>query len=83
MHLHPLAPVRVLTRACSRSYNTETIPTDRHHFNAVVGARDLWETYLPAFEALLVDGQVQSIMCSYNEVRFVAFATLRWGETRP
>lgn len=62
----------LLTVACAKHfavYNTETIPADRHHFNAVVGARDLWETYLPAFEALLVDGQVQSIMCSCEFLR--------------
>ena len=57
---------RLLAVACCKHYavyNVETLPTDRHHFNAVVGARDLWETYLPVFEACLGAGQTQSIMC--------------------
>ena len=28
--------------------------------------RDLWETYLPAFKALVVEGHVQEVMCAYN-----------------
>jgi beta-glucosidase len=57
----------LLTVACAKHfavYNIENIPHSRQYLNAVVNGRDLWETYLPAFEALLVDGQVQSIMCS-------------------
>lgn len=41
----------------------------RHEFNAVVGERDLYETYLPAFRELVVNGKVQSIMCAYNQFR--------------
>ncbi len=40
-------------------------------FNAVVGARDLWETYLPVFESCVEVGQAQSVMCSYNSVNGV------------
>ena len=39
----------------------------RFEFNAIINARDLQETYLPAFEAC-VDAKVSSIMCSYNFV---------------
>ncbi|MBN2162470.1 MAG: glycoside hydrolase family 3 C-terminal domain-containing protein [Pontiellaceae bacterium] len=41
---------------------------DRHHFNAVPSARDLWETYLPAFHDLVVDAKVYSVMGAYNRV---------------
>lgn len=40
---------------------------DRHHFDAVVSPKDLEETYLPAFEAL-VAANVETVMCSYNRV---------------
>ncbi len=41
---------------------------DRHTFNAVVNARDLWETYLPAFYDLVVTGKAYSVMGAYNRV---------------
>ncbi len=39
---------------------------DRHHFDARVDARDLYETYLPAFEACVVEGGAVSVMGAYN-----------------
>ena len=44
---------------------------DRHHFDAIVGERDLYETYLPAFEDLVVDANVESVMGAYNRVNGV------------
>jgi len=41
---------------------------DRHRFDAVVDERDLRETYLPAFEASIVEGGAWSVMCAYNRV---------------
>jgi len=41
---------------------------DRHHFNAVANARDLWETYLPAFYDLVVTAKAYSVMGAYNRV---------------
>ncbi|MCF8012688.1 MAG: glycoside hydrolase family 3 C-terminal domain-containing protein [Clostridiales bacterium] len=38
----------------------------RHHFDAVVSKRDLFESYLPGFEALILDGGAYSIMGAYN-----------------
>lgn len=40
----------------------------RHSFDAQVGLRDLWQTYLPAFEACVVEGRAQSVMGAYNRV---------------
>ena len=42
---------------------------DRHHFDAVTGEQDLWETYLPAFEACIREGNAYSIMGAYNRYR--------------
>jgi beta-glucosidase len=38
----------------------------RHHFNAEVDDHDLWETYLPAFEACVREGKAFSVMGAYN-----------------
>ncbi len=41
---------------------------DRHHFDARPSRRDLYDTYLPAFEALVKEGQVDAVMGAYNRV---------------
>ena len=38
----------------------------RHEFDAVVSMKDLWETYLPAFEALVTEAKVEGVMGAYN-----------------
>ncbi len=38
----------------------------RHKFNAKITTKNLWETYLPAFEACIREGKAFSIMCAYN-----------------
>ncbi|MEM6379228.1 MAG: glycoside hydrolase family 3 N-terminal domain-containing protein [Bacteroidota bacterium] len=38
----------------------------RHEFDAVVSKKDLWETYLPAFEALVTEAKVEGVMGAYN-----------------
>lgn len=38
----------------------------RHEFDAVVSQKDLWETYLPAFEALVTEADVEGVMGAYN-----------------
>ena len=39
---------------------------NRHVFDAYTDKRDLWETYLPAFKATIVEGKAFSIMSAYN-----------------
>lgn len=40
--------------ACAKHFAVHSGPeSDRHHFNAIVSKQDLWETYLPAFRALV------------------------------
>jgi beta-glucosidase len=41
---------------------------DRHSFDAIVDERDLWETYLPAFEACVREGKATSVMGAYNRL---------------
>jgi beta-glucosidase len=39
---------------------------ERHRFDAVTDRRDLYETYLPAFEATVREAGADSVMCAYN-----------------
>jgi beta-glucosidase len=41
---------------------------DRHRFDVHPDERDLYETYLPAFEALVKEGPVAAVMGAYNRV---------------
>ncbi|MDR3688405.1 MAG: glycoside hydrolase family 3 C-terminal domain-containing protein [Fimbriimonas sp.] len=40
----------------------------RHRFNAIASKRDMFLTYLPAFEAAITEGHAWSIMSSYNRI---------------
>jgi beta-glucosidase len=40
--------------------------SSRHYFDACVDERDMWETYLPAFEACVKESQAASVMGAYN-----------------
>ncbi len=40
----------------------------RHQFDAKVSKRDLWTTYLPAFEYIIKHSDVQQVMCAYNRL---------------
>ncbi len=53
--------------ACAKHYAVHSGPESiRHHFNAIANQKDFWETYLPAFEALVKDANVESVMGAYN-----------------
>lgn len=41
----------------------------RHQIDVEINDRDLYETYLPAFETAVNDAKVASIMCAYNSFR--------------
>ena len=41
---------------------------DRHTFNAIISNHDLYDTYLPAFEACIKEAGAYSIMCAYNSL---------------
>ena len=42
--------------------------SERHHFDAHPSERDLHDTYLPAFQALVQEGHVDAVMGAYNRV---------------
>jgi beta-glucosidase len=53
--------------ACAKHYAVHSGPeSERHRFNAEPSDRDFYETYLPAFEAAVRDGQVDSVMGAYS-----------------
>jgi beta-glucosidase len=57
------------TIATAKHYAVHSGPErERHRFNAVVSERDLRTTYLPAFEALVTEARVGSVMGAYNRV---------------
>lgn len=55
------------TAACAKHYVVHSGPeASRHSFDAEPPMKDFMETYTPAFEALVKEGNVQSVMCAYN-----------------
>lgn len=83
-------PRHLKTAACAKHYAVHSGPEkDRHSFNAVVNAHDLWDTYLPAFERLVREARVEIVMGAYNRTlgepccasRFLLLDILRdrWG----
>lgn len=53
--------------ACAKHFAVHSGPEDlRHEFDAVVSDKDLYETYLPAFEACVKEGEVEAVMGAYN-----------------
>ena len=53
--------------ACAKHYAVHSGPEKlRHVFDAQVSPKDLWETYLPAFHAVVDDAHVEAVMCAYN-----------------
>jgi beta-glucosidase len=76
--------------ACAKHYAVHSGPEGlRHSFDATATPKDLQETYLPAFEALVEDAGVEIVMCAYNRTNgdpccssdFLLQETLRdgWG----
>ena len=59
----------MLASACAKHFAVHSGPEAiRHHFNAIATEKDMWETYLPAFEALVREAGVESVMGAYNRV---------------
>ncbi len=53
--------------ACAKHFAVHSGPEDqRHSFNAEVSKQDLYETYLPAFEACVKEAKVETVMGAYN-----------------
>lgn len=53
--------------ACAKHFAVHSGPEElRHEFDAEATPKDMWETYLPAFEALVKEAKVESVMGAYN-----------------
>ncbi len=60
-------PKYLKSAACAKHFAVHSGPEGlRHEFDARVSQKDLWETYLPAFEACVKEGQVEAVMGAYN-----------------
>jgi len=59
-------PDHLKVAACAKHFAVHSGPERlRHTFNAQASPKDLFETYLPAFHAL-VNAHVEAVMCAYN-----------------
>lgn len=76
------------TAACAKHFAVHSGPEAiRHEFDAVTTPKDLEETYLPAFEALVKRAKVEGVMGAYNRVngepacasRFLMKKLREWG----
>ena len=56
--------------ACAKHYAVHSGPEyTRHSANLTnVSPRDMWETYMPAFQACVQDGKVREVMCAYQRL---------------
>ncbi len=85
-------PVYLKAAACAKHFAVHSGPERlRHTFDARPSRKDLFETYLPAFEMCVREGRVETVMGAYNRVygesasasRFLLHDLLReqWGFT--
>ena len=51
---------------------------NRHEFDVRPDSRDLWETYMPAFQALVQEAKVASVMGAYNRVNGESASASHW-----
>ncbi|MBQ6376837.1 MAG: glycoside hydrolase family 3 C-terminal domain-containing protein, partial [Lachnospiraceae bacterium] len=57
----------LLVSACAKHFAVHSGPEAiRHEFDAKASMKDLFETYLPAFEASVREADVESVMGAYN-----------------
>ena len=55
--------------ACAKHLAVHSGPESlRHAFDVEVSKKDLWETYLPAFEKLVTKAKVEGVMGAYNRL---------------
>ena len=62
-------PFYLKAGACAKHFAVHSGPeSTRHSYNAVPSQKDLYETYLPAFERLVKEAKVEVVMGAYNRV---------------
>ncbi|XP_047982962.1 beta-xylosidase/alpha-L-arabinofuranosidase 1-like [Salvia hispanica] len=58
--------------ACCKHYTAYDVDNwkgiQRYNFNAIVTQQDMDDTFQPPFKSCVIDGDVASVMCSYNQV---------------
>jgi len=60
-------PKYLKAAACAKHYAVHSGPEAlRHEFDAKASKKDMYETYLPAFKALVQEANVESVMGAYN-----------------
>ncbi len=65
-------PNTLKTAACAKHFAVHSGPeSSRHSFNALPSQTDLYNTYLPAFEAAVREAKVASVMSAYNAINGV------------
>ncbi len=62
-------PKYLKTAACAKHFAVHSGPEAlRHEFDVSPSKKDLYETYLPAFEALVKEAKVEGVMAAYNRL---------------
>lgn len=62
-------PFFLKAAACAKHFAVHSGPEGlRHEFNAQPSDFDLYNTYLPAFRAAVMEGKVAGVMCAYNRL---------------
>ncbi|WOK94229.1 beta-xylosidase/alpha-L-arabinofuranosidase 2-like [Canna indica] len=68
-------PDKLKVAACCKHYTAYDLDNwkgiQRYTFNAKVSKQDLDDTFQPPFKSCVIDGNVASVMCSYNQVNGV------------
>ncbi|KAI3803838.1 hypothetical protein L1987_32000 [Smallanthus sonchifolius] len=63
---------RLKVGACCKHYTAYDVDNwkgvERYNFNALVTKQDMDDTFQPPFKSCVLDGNVASVMCSYNQV---------------
>ncbi|MEI8649252.1 glycoside hydrolase family 3 C-terminal domain-containing protein [Paraglaciecola sp. Hal342] len=62
-------PKYLKTAAAAKHFAVHSGPEAlRHEFDAIASPKDMYETYFPAFEALVTEANVETVMAAYNRV---------------
>ncbi|XP_068656838.1 probable beta-D-xylosidase 5 [Aristolochia californica] len=73
--LQEITDGKLKVSSCCKHYTAYDVDNwkgiDRFHFDAEVTQQDLEDTYQPPFKKCVVEGNVSSVMCSYNRVNGV------------
>ncbi len=72
-------PHYLVAMACAKHFAVHSGPEmGRGHFNVDPDSRDLYETYLPQFQAAVEEAHVGGVMTSYNSIYHVPNAANPW-----